>query len=263
MIFPHAWASDLKILSNGKSCDELYEDMLESECASSVSKFLRGASLKLGVTLHTLDMDIAKKNDTDVLARMTGEVNFSPYVSLELSKAFLGSSNFGYSLDVTYVDTYALQQTITRSGKKRDVNLGSYVTDTGSAFQPAIFYVFGGRDKTPNRYLTFGLGATLGFSYIRGNSYLTDEISKVSASCFDAGTQFVGGSHRAIASIKANCKLISYDSYGFGVGGNLFFSGRWENWQADLSLANTQLDSHSYSFTPLTMSVTLAYVILL
>jgi hypothetical protein len=257
------WALELEPKTNGKSCDDLYEDMLNSDCASSVSSFLRGARLKLGVSFHSLSMNINAKKGNDDLAKMTSDINPSPYASLELSNAFIGSTNFGYSLHASYLDSYALNQVITRSGKTATVDLSTYVTDTLSAFEPALFYVFGGQDSTPDQFLTIGLGATLGFSYVRGNSYLTDDKNNVGSLCFDAGSQVVNGDKSAVSKVKENCELISYDSFGFGTGANIFISGRWENWQADISFSNMRLSSHAYTFTPQTTSFTLSYVILL
>lgn len=256
-----AVSADLGSNTNGKSCDDLYQDILDSECARLVSPFLKGASLKVGASFHGLNMDIQAKGEGPVLAKMAARLNPSPYASLELSNAFIGNSNFGYSFGLTYLDSYALDQTISRDGKSENIDLGTYVAGSLGAVQPALFYVLGGRDNTPNRYLTMGLGASFGFSYVRGNTYLTEARAVVGDNCFAAGLAVLNGQKSAINQIKSDCPLISYDEFGFGMGGNVFISGRWSNWQADLSVSNMILNTKDYRLTPNTLSLILSYVI--
>jgi len=129
------------------------------------------------------------------------------------------------------------------------------------AVQPSLFFTLGARNETPGTYFMTGLGLSLGYTNIRGVSYLTEDQASVSALCWQAGEDVVAGALTGVQSIKSECNQESYHDSGWGTGGRIFMGGRYKNMMMDFNAANMIIASQQDFLNPIKMSITLSYVI--
>mgnify|MGYP000108741545 CR=1 FL=1 len=244
------------------SCPELIGAIKKSNCLKPVAPFLEGAHVKLGLAVQSLTMKVETgKDDPVVKAQMSSTGSLSPYYSIGFKNNYFGDSGFGYAFGLAYLDSYALEQNIKRDSSETEVDLGTYVTTSMYALQPTLFFSRGARNNTPDTYFKAGIGATVGYSSVRGTSYLTEDINSVSPECWQAGEDLLGGAANGIAAIKSECEQISYKDSGWGAGGRFFIHMRWNQFLLGFNAANMVIRSGEFNLNPTKASLTLTYVV--
>ncbi|MGR6871744.1 hypothetical protein ACU6U9_05415 [Pseudomonas sp. HK3] len=243
LISPVSWAgviSDkVEELSEGyKKCEELYEEVRNSECANSVSGLFGRIYFQVGVSFTERQVkfqNIKTKKDAFILS---SGFKPRPVLAVSLSDSYFGESNFGYSLGFSYFDDYAIKQVIKRgdsSSHQKTVDLDTYSGMNVLAFSPSVFYSYGRNDDTPYRYIKFGVGFNLMYSRVRGTGYLTE--LKSDEDCYQYGSDFVDGKVSDKNGFKNLCENTRFNESGFGSGIKVFLGMDWKNWEAEVSVS--------------------------
>lgn len=253
LLAPVSMALELNKPVEELSCAEVVEIAKASGCAEPVQGFLDGAHIDISLAIKGTNINVHDKSSGDLEAHMTSTGVPSPGISLSLAPSFFGQSRFGWSLGFTYDDSYALEQRIRRSGKNKDVDLGSYITTTMIAAEPSLFYQWG----ESKRYFRAGFGLALGYAAVRGNVYITED--KSNNACYQAGSDlFDNGSTQAI---KQNCEQVRFDERRFATGAALFFRGKINRWQLGVAATTLSFHKKEHKLSPSIISVELSYSI--
>jgi len=242
-----------------ESCIELYRTIKDSDCIKESYNLLRGANVKVGLSLAKQTMKIEDVETETTLANMEGDFIFAPFYSLATRKSFFHDSNFGYEFGLTYSSSYALNQSI-NDGKAVE-DLGSYSAINMMAVSPTLFYAYGARDATPKKYTAFGIGMGVGYAQVRGTAYVTENLDPATP-CGNAVANFQEGSRASIDAVRASCDQIKYNESGFGASVRVILEGRWNALYASLDL-NSVILAHdpAYKYSPANTVVTFAYII--
>lgn len=235
------------------SCAEVVEIAKASDCAEPVQSFLDGAQVEISLAIKGTSINVHDKSSGDLEAHMTSTGVPSPGISLSLAPSFFGQSRFGWSLGFTYDDSYALEQRIRRSGKHKDVDLGSYITTTMIAAEPSLFYQWG----ESSRYFRAGFGLALGYAAVRGNIYITED--KTNNACYQAaGALFNKGSTQVV---KQQCEQVRFDERRLATGAALFLGGKINRWQLAASATTLSFHKKEHKLSPSIISMELSYSI--
>ncbi|MCV6608692.1 MAG: hypothetical protein OIF32_10795, partial [Campylobacterales bacterium] len=216
--------------------------------------------VKLGLALANQTLLIKdKKTEKITLAKMEGDLTPAPYYGVSTKKSFFGDSNFGYEFGFAYSNSYALNQKVDENSQKDD--FGTYSAISMVTFSPTAFYGYGINDSTPDQFVSIGVGLGVGYTTVKGTTYLTED-PDASADCKNAVNGYKKGDKSAMETIKNQCTQIEYNDSGFGLSSRVFIEGRYGNFYGSFDVGAIQLkENEDYHLEPATQVLTFAYVI--
>lgn len=236
------------------SCDDIIDITMQSQCAAPVASLLRGAEIDVGLSLSATEVYVSYSDDSGEAARMSGGLSPSPGLRLSLAPSFFGSSHLGYGFGFTYNDTYALDQTITRNGKEKTVDVGTYLTTTMIAGEASLFYMLG---DPLTSHLVAGVGLSAGLSALRGKIMITED--KSNSTCYNAGTAVINGASRTL--LIDNCSTESFRERSFSLGSNLYIGARYQRFLFVISGTGLVNKAKGYDLNPTYISFDFSYVV--
>ncbi|MDH5378279.1 MAG: hypothetical protein OEX00_08150, partial [Gammaproteobacteria bacterium] len=184
------------IVNQALSCADLVDKIRDSDCIAPVADFLKGGNLSLGATMGAFSVNLKVKNEKTVVGKMGGENSWAPHYSINTRPRHFDGSNFGYDYSFTYEQSATTSQVITRGGKDKAIDLGTYAIGSIIATQVNLFYSIGANDDSPAKYFTLAIGVGLGYGSVKGNTYLTED--ETNTVCYDAATKY----HEGTGSIE-------------------------------------------------------------
>lgn len=224
-----------------QKCEELYEDIRNSECADSLFGLFGRIYVELGMSFTERQVkfqNIKTKKDAFILS---SGFKPRPVLSVSLSDSYFGDSSFGYGLGFSYFDDYAVKQVIKRgdsSSNQKTVDLDTYSGMNVIAVSPSVFYSYGRNDDTPYRFVKMGVGFNLMYSKVRGTAYLTE--LKSDEDCYQYGSDFVDGKVSDKSGFKDLCESTRFNESGFGSGIKVFLGINWNSWTGEVSVSAFQ-----------------------
>ena len=252
------------------SCIELHQQLKDSDCYELANSFLTGTSLMMGAALKKATPAIINKK-TQGVALFSGYFVPSLYYTIMFPSQYFGESNFGYNFAFGYQDFFSFSQLILRDIKEQakninsvEVDLNTYITGQMLFFTPRLFYDYGARDETPDKYFSIGIGTGVGVTALKGNAYLTESIRKRNEECHAAGIQLVSKSvprTEALEQIKEHCEYTEFDATWGTLSGSAFMGWRWGNFYLNGEFNGMFIDTRRHLYVPSMLSAVLAYVV--
>ena len=247
------------------SCSELWEQIRSSDCGNHIVNFFRDGHIALGIASHSLS---TQPRFDDKGARFNGDIHVTPYLSINTRLNFIEGSEFGYDFSFGLEQAHALNQTIVRKNKSKDIDLNTFAIANTFSTEASLFYSYGAQDSTPRRYALIGVGFGLGYADVVGKSYMTEVGEDIDAACYQAGVDVIGGTSVSASDLTTACELNSFRRLGFGISGRVNIDFRYDNFfltfdtkMIQLSAGNSlSLGTSGMKLNPSIYSITISYV---
>lgn len=240
-----------------ETCKEILDRVKQSDCIKPVARFLDGASVVLGLSFNSGDMEI-RSNDT-LESSMIGILSPAPYFGLTSPLSFFGRSRWGYEFTFAYNSSVAIYQDV-RGGETQIRDLGTYTTITFLSLSPSVFVSVGARDEDPDVFWRTGIGLGAGWASVRGTSYFTlDSEGGDNRACHDAGAGLIRGDLTK-TQLRSTCELKTFKEKGLGLSSAFFMDARWGFIYTKLSSGGMVIRSGRYSYHPIEIGIKLAYI---
>ncbi len=227
-----------------------------SDCVKPVARFLDGANFSAGLAFFSGYLSITSKGED--AATLVGIFSPAPYYGFSLPTSFFGGSRWGYEFSFLYSSTVATYQPIPMDAQEvRDV--GTYASMTFLSLSPSVFVSLGARDENPDTFARIGLGVGAGWAWVRGTAYFLEDTSGTNRACYDAARDFDAGTIGK-QELRSACQLRTYRQASPGVSGRFFLDARWHWIYTSWSLETVQFTSGKYGYTPIELSLKLAWI---
>jgi len=248
----------IPIQDDHQTCSELYKELKKSDCGQTIFKYIKGASIKIGITFNTSSLEL--QSDDTLFARLVGILTPAPYYAISLHPRYFGGSHFGYQVAVVYSSSSTVEQMIERGDKKKYYDLHTLSIINLAAVTPSIFFDILGTKKRLDTFLRIGLGLGVGWSSVRGVAYLTEKDEGVPGSCYDVSTQVFDGNQGKDA-IEISCKLENFNNSSLGGSIRLFLDGRKKWFYGAFEAAGMAVRNSKFDLVPFMVKIKLAYML--
>lgn len=241
-----------------QTCSELYSELKKSDCGRTIFKYIKGASLKIGVDFNTSSLDI-KSNDS-LYARLVGILTPAPYYALSLKPQYFWNTLFGYQFALDYTTSSTVDQVIERGDSKEILDLHTLSIFQLAAFTPSVFIDITGSKHSISNFLRLGLGVGIGWSSVRGVAYFTEKYNQDFGSCYELSTERLDGSSTN-SDITAACELQNFKYSSVGASVRIFLDGRWNWFYGAFEAVSVGLRTRTYQLSPNNVKIKLAYML--
>jgi len=231
-----------------EQCEQLYEDIRQSECTRAFLDIVGKAYIKLGVSFTERQLKFEHSQTQKKAFVLSSGFKPRPIFTIALSDAYFadGQSSWGWGLGFSYFDDYAFKQVIRRNSQDKHKDLGTYSTMNVVAVSPSLFYSWGRFDHTPKSFGKAGLGLNILHSHVRGTAYQTELTSD--AACYQTASDVHSGDG-GTTELRAACEQVRFEESSFGAGIKLFIAGEWKLWEVEFSISQFgQNDGDEYKF---------------
>jgi len=229
-------------------CEQLYEDIRNSECTKAFLSIVGKAYIKVGVSFTERQLKFENSQTKKKAFVLSSGFKPRPIFTVALSDSYFNDnqSNWGWGLGFSYFDDYAFEQVIERDGTNKTKDLGTYSTMNVIAVTPSLFYSWGRFDENRRTFGKAGFGLNFLHSHVRGTAYQTEV--KADAACYQAATDLHDG-NGSVEQVRATCEQIQFEEASFGAGIKVFVAGEWNLWEVEFSISQFgQNDGDEYKF---------------